>query len=57
MALMEQAFTILPVEQNFHFASAVADRYYVMEQGRIIDRFANAELDANVEKLHDYLSV
>ena len=56
-ALKEQGFTILLVEQNFRFASTVADRYYVMEHGRIIDRFANAELDANVEKLHDYLGV
>ncbi len=55
--LKEQGFTILLVEQNFHFASTVADRYYVMEHGRIIDQFANAELDANIEKLHDYLGV
>jgi len=55
--LNEQGFTILLVEQNFRFASTVADRYYVMEHGRIIDQFANAELDANVEKLHDYLGV
>ena len=55
--LKEQGFTILLVEQNFRFASTVADRFYVMEHGRIIDQFANAELDANVEKLHDYLGV
>jgi len=55
--LKDQGFTILLVEQNFRFASTVADRFFVMEHGRIIDRFANAELDANVEKLHDYLGV
>ena len=55
--LKERGFTILLVEQNFRFASTVADRYYGMEHGRIIDQFANAELDANVEKLHDYLGV
>ena len=55
--LKEQGFTILLVEQNFRFASTVADRYYVMEHGRIIDKFANSELDANVDKLHDYLGV
>ena len=55
--LKEQGFTILLVEQNFRFASTVADRYYVMEHGKIIDRFANSELDANLEKLHDYLGV
>ncbi len=56
-SLKQEGFTILLVEQNFRFASTVADRYYVMEHGRIIDQFANAELDANVEKLHDYLGV
>jgi branched-chain amino acid transport system ATP-binding protein len=56
-ALKKEGFTILLVEQNFRFASTVADRYYVMEHGRIIDQFANSELDANVDKLHDYLGV
>jgi branched-chain amino acid transport system ATP-binding protein len=55
--LKQQGFTILLVEQNFRFAATVADRYYVMEHGRIIDRFANAELDANLDKLHHYLGV
>jgi branched-chain amino acid transport system ATP-binding protein len=55
--LKQQGFTILLVEQNFRFASTVADRYYVMEHGRVVDRFANADLEANVEKLHDYLGV
>jgi branched-chain amino acid transport system ATP-binding protein len=56
-SLKEQGFTILLVEQNFRFASTVADRYYVMEHGRIIDEFANSELDENVDKLHEYLGV
>jgi branched-chain amino acid transport system ATP-binding protein len=55
--LKEQGFTILLVEQNFRFASTVADRYYVMEHGRVIDKFANSELSANVDKLHEYLGV
>jgi branched-chain amino acid transport system ATP-binding protein len=55
--LKQQGFTILLVEQNFRFASTVADRYYVMEHGRIIDGFVNAELEANLGKLHDYLGV
>jgi len=55
--LKEQGFTILLVEQNFRFASTVADRYYVMEHGRVVEQFANSELDANLEKLHDYLGV
>jgi branched-chain amino acid transport system ATP-binding protein len=55
--LKAKGFTILLVEQNFRFASTVADRYYVMEHGKIIDQFANSELDANLEKLHHYLGV
>ncbi len=55
--LKAQGFTILLVEQNFHFAATLADRYYVMEHGRIIDHFAAAELEANTEKLHVYLGV
>jgi branched-chain amino acid transport system ATP-binding protein len=55
--LKQQGFTILLVEQNFRFASTVADRYYVMEHGRVIDQLANAELEANLGKLHDYLGV
>jgi branched-chain amino acid transport system ATP-binding protein len=55
--LKEQGFTILLVEQNFRFASTVADRYYVMEHGRVAEQFANAELEANIEKLHEYLGV
>ncbi len=55
--LKEQGFTILLVEQNFRFASTVADRYYVMEHGRVVESFANRELDANLEKLHEYLGV
>ncbi len=55
--LKQQGFTILLVEQNFRFASTIADRYYVMEHGRIIDAFANTQLEANLDKLHDYLGV
>ena len=55
--LKQEGFTILLVEQNFRFASTVADRFYVMELGRIIDTFANADLAANMGKLHEYLGV
>jgi branched-chain amino acid transport system ATP-binding protein len=55
--LKSQGFTILLVEQNFHFAATVADRHYVMEHGRVIDQFTTPELNANTEKLHDYLGV
>ncbi len=55
--LKAEGFTILLVEQNFRFASTVADRYYIVEHGKIIDTFANSELQANMEKLHTYLGV
>jgi branched-chain amino acid transport system ATP-binding protein len=55
--LKEQGFTILLVEQNFHFAATIADRYYVMEHGRVVDQLSNAELKTNMGKLHDYLGV
>jgi len=56
-ALKAKGFTILLVEQNFRFAATVADRHYVMERGKIIDMIPNAELDANMGKLHEYLGV
>ncbi len=55
--LKQQGFTILLVEQNFRFASTVADRYYVMEHGRVVESFVTAELDAKLETLHEYLGV
>jgi len=55
--LKQQGFTILLVEQNFRFAATVADRHYVIEHGRAIDMIPNAELDANMNKLHEYLGV
>jgi branched-chain amino acid transport system ATP-binding protein len=55
--LKQQGFTILLVEQNFRFASTVADRYYIMEHGKVVHRFANSELNANLETLHEYLGV
>src|SRR5215471_3929132 len=55
--LKKQGFTILLVEQNFRFASTVADRYYIVEHGKIIDGFANSELQSNMDKLHTYLGV
>jgi branched-chain amino acid transport system ATP-binding protein len=55
--LKELGFTILLVEQNFHFAATVADRHFVVEQGRIVDSIRNDELEQNVDKLHAYLGV
>src|SRR5437870_9845112 len=55
--LKKEGFTILLVVQNFRFASTVADRYYIVEHGKVIDGFANSELEANMDKLHTYLGV
>ena len=55
--LKSEGFTILLVEQNFRFAATVADRFFIVEHGKIIDGFASAELQANMTKLHTYLGV
>ena len=55
--LKQEGFTILLVEQNFRFAQAVADRHYVMENGRVVDMIPNAGLETSMAKLHDYLGV
>ncbi|MFL5322949.1 MAG: ABC transporter ATP-binding protein [Microvirga sp.] len=55
--LKGEGFTIILVEQNFRFAQTVADRHYVVEQGRVVDMIPNAELDRNIDKLHAYLGV
>ena len=55
--LKDEGFTILLVEQNFHFAATVADRHYVMENGRVVEMIPNAQLEANMDKLHAYLGV
>jgi len=55
--LKQEGFTVLLVEQNFRFAATLADRHYVMEHGRVVDMIPNAELEANMTKLHDYLGV
>lgn len=56
-ALKQEGFTIVLVEQNFRFAASVADRHYVVEQGKVIDMIPNDALDANIDKLHAYLGV
>ena len=49
--------TIVMVEQNFRFAAPLADRFYVIEHGRVIERFAASELDARRDMLHEVLGV
>src|SRR5689334_22011201 len=55
--LKTKGFTILLVEQNFHFAATIADRHYIVEHGRVIDMIANADIARHEDKLHDYLGV
>ncbi len=55
--LKKRGFTVLLVEQNFRFAQTVADRHYVMEHGRVVDMVANEDLNASLERLHQYLGV
>ena len=55
--LKSEGFTILLVEQNFRFAATVANRHYVMENGRVVDMIPNAQLGQNMPKLHEYLGV
>ena len=56
-ALKEEGFTIVLVEQNFRFAASVADRHYVVDQGKVVDMIPNDQLEKNSQKLHDYLGV
>jgi len=56
-SLREQGYTIVMVEQNFRFAAPLADRFMVMEHGRVIQAFTQAELPARLERLHEYLGV
>jgi branched-chain amino acid transport system ATP-binding protein len=55
--LKQKGFTILLVEQNFHFAATLADRHYIIEHGRVIDMIRNENVARNTDKLHDYLGV
>jgi branched-chain amino acid transport system ATP-binding protein len=55
--LKGRGFTILLVEQNFHFAATVADRHYVMEDGRVVDMIASADVEQSIGKLQTYLGV
>jgi len=56
-ALRETGYTIVMAEQNFHFAAPLADRCYVMEHGRIVERLEAAELPGQMTKLHEFLGV
>ena len=57
IALRKQGYTIVMVEQNFHFAAPLADRFMVMEHGQVIQQFTQAELPGRIDRLHEYLGV
>ncbi len=56
-SLKTRGFTVLLVEQNFHFAATVADRHYVVEHGHVIDEIDNSHIKAAKGKLETYLGV
>jgi branched-chain amino acid transport system ATP-binding protein len=55
--LKAKGFTVVLVEQNFRFAAPLADRFYVMEHGRIVRQFEQSELAAQMGMLHEYLGI
>ena len=56
-ALKAKGFTIIMVEQNFRFAAPLADRFYIMEHGQIVEGFSSQELSSKMGMLHEYLGV
>ena len=57
VTLKAKGYTIVLVEQNFRFAAPLADRFYVMEHGQIVQQFAQHELQDNMGMLQEYLGV
>ncbi len=55
--LKREGFTILLVEQNFRFAQKLADRHYIVERGQVVESIAGPELEAHMERVHEYLGV
>jgi branched-chain amino acid transport system ATP-binding protein len=56
-ALRSRGYTIVMVEQNFRFAAPLADRFYIMERGKIVLSFAASEIQSRMSTLHEYLGV
>jgi branched-chain amino acid transport system ATP-binding protein len=56
-ALRERGYTIVMVEQNFRFAAPLADRFYIMEHGRIVESFQAKALQDKMSLMHEYLGV
>lgn len=57
LTLKKKGYTVVMVEQNFRFAAPLADRFYVMEHGTIVERFAADELQAKMPVLNELLGV
>jgi branched-chain amino acid transport system ATP-binding protein len=55
--LKAKGYTIVMVEQNFRFAAPLADRFYVMEHGQIVESFASSQLEAKMQTLNELLGV
>ena len=55
--LKQKGFTIILVEQNFHFAADLADRHYVIDHGAIAEMITKDQLGSSREKLNQYLDV
>ena len=55
--LKQRGFTVLLVEQNFHFAQTVADRHYVMEHGKVVDMVRNEDVASSLDRINEYLRV
>ncbi len=56
-ALSQRGFTIVMVEQNFRFAAPLADRFYVLEHGQVVDAFPAAQLASRADRLNELLGV
>ncbi len=57
LMLREKGYTVVMVEQNFRFAAPLADRFYVVEHGHVVERFGASELDAKMPVLNQLLGV
>lgn len=55
--LRQKGYTVVMVEQNFRFAAPLADRFYVMEHGRIVEKLGAAELESKMPVLNELLGV
>ena len=55
--LRERGYTVLMVEQNFRFASGLADRFYVLEEGTVVDQFRREDIEGNLERIEGLLGL